>query len=189
MITIVEAHRLAMLVAELPEPRQGQIRLRFSQAIARLEQAGLLGPAGQRCWLSSESGEAARNDTASRYFRLGIPCPFLEHDSCSIHPERPLVCREYLVTSEPERCERYLEEAVRMVPYLGVTRALGRTCQKLFPSVVEGLPLVLALEHCEEPAAALSSPVDGVEAFRAFLSELGETRELDGAAGAFGEEP
>jgi Fe-S-cluster containining protein len=33
-----------------------------------------------------------------------MPCPFLEDESCSIHPDRPLVCREYLVTSPAELC-------------------------------------------------------------------------------------
>ena len=35
------------------------------------------------------------------YFQLGIPCPFLEEESCSIYHDRPITCREYLVTSPP----------------------------------------------------------------------------------------
>ena len=35
---------------------------------------------------------------------LGIPCPFLVDESCSIHPARPLACREYVVTSDPVHC-------------------------------------------------------------------------------------
>jgi hypothetical protein len=34
-----------------------------------------------------------------RYFLQGVACPFLEAESCGIHPDRPLACREYLVTS------------------------------------------------------------------------------------------
>ncbi|HEY5241787.1 MAG TPA: YkgJ family cysteine cluster protein [Polyangiaceae bacterium] len=30
-----------------------------------------------------------------------VSCPFLEEESCSIHPDRPPICREYLVTSSP----------------------------------------------------------------------------------------
>jgi len=33
-----------------------------------------------------------------------VPCPFLENESCGIHPIRPLACREYLVVSDPELC-------------------------------------------------------------------------------------
>lgn len=182
VITVVEAYRLAQIVAALPEPRQTQIRQRFAEAIERLEHARLLGPAGQRGWLSSESGGV--ESAASRYFRLGISCPFLEQDCCSIHAERPLVCREYLVTSAKESCARYLDEPVTMVPFLGVTRALGRTCRKLLPNTSEGLPLVLALEYSEGRDTSYATLVDGVEAFRAFLEELGETRETSGSAAA-----
>ena len=38
------------------------------------------------------------------YFKFGIACPFLEDESCSIHPDRPMACREYLVSSPAENC-------------------------------------------------------------------------------------
>lgn len=45
-----------------------------------------------------------RREIGLRYFHLGIPCPFLAGESCSIHPHRPLACREYVVTSDPDHC-------------------------------------------------------------------------------------
>ena len=42
-------------------------------------------------------------------------CPFLEEESCSIHPDRPLVCREYLVTSPAELCAGPTQEGVTPV--------------------------------------------------------------------------
>src|SRR5262249_39570688 len=50
------------------------------------------------------------------YFRQGVPCPFLEDESCSIHPHRPLVCREYLVTSAPDACATVGSGRVRRIP-------------------------------------------------------------------------
>jgi Fe-S-cluster containining protein len=176
-ITEVEAHRLAAFVAQLPEPRQSQVRERFFDAIRRLEAAELLGSAGNRGWLTSEHGDAARDEIATRYFKLGIPCPFLEDESCSIHPERPLVCREYLVTSSPTRCARYLEQPIDMVAYLGTTRAFGRASRRLLPQLHEGVTLVLALEYAERHATLLEHRVDGVAAFRTFLEEIGKTEE------------
>src|SRR5207247_591640 len=41
-----------------------------------------------------------------------IPCPFLEEESCSIHLDRPVQCREYLVTSPPEYCAHPTAETV-----------------------------------------------------------------------------
>ena len=43
---------------------------------------------------------------SGRYFAAGIPCPFLEEERCGVYDERPVVCREYAVTSPPELCER-----------------------------------------------------------------------------------
>lgn len=47
---------------------------------------------------------ADRQTVALEYFAAGVACPFLEDEACSIHADRPLVCREYLVTSPPDLC-------------------------------------------------------------------------------------
>jgi hypothetical protein len=52
-------------------------------------------------WLAET---ASARELALEYFYQRIPCPFLENESCSIHPIRPLVCREYLVSSPSEHC-------------------------------------------------------------------------------------
>jgi hypothetical protein len=58
-------------------------------------------------------GESRR--IGMEYFRLGIACPFLEDESCSIHADRPVACREYLVTSPAEHCSRPTPETVKAV--------------------------------------------------------------------------
>ena len=60
-------------------------------------------------------GKEERTPLALSYFRLGIPCPFLEEESCSIHPDRPLSCREYLVTSAPIHCAEQAPDKVQGV--------------------------------------------------------------------------
>ena len=100
-ITKIEARYLAELVESLPEPRRTEIRSRFDAAIRRLDEAGLL----ERLRHPERvSPETERESLGLAYFGLGIPCPFLEEESCSIHADRPLVCREFLVTSPPEYC-------------------------------------------------------------------------------------
>ena len=54
---------------------------------------------------------------------MGVPCPFLEDESCSIHPERPLVCREYLVTSPAALCAGPTQEGVTPVAVPKVSMA------------------------------------------------------------------
>jgi len=84
------------------------------------------------------------------YFYEGVACPFLEEESCSIHPDRPLSCREYLVTSPAEYCSRPTAETIRQmriqlkpsiaVLEMNITQNLGNT---FF------VPMIRALEHTE----------------------------------------
>lgn len=95
-----EAHRLRRLVDTMPEPRRSEIIARFQAVEDRVQEAGDAISLDTDKPLSLE--EMAHR--AGAYFRLMIPCPFLENESCSIYDERPLKCREYLVTSPAENC-------------------------------------------------------------------------------------
>ena len=65
------------------------------------------------------------------YLHENFACPFLEDESCSIHPDRPLVCREYLVTSPAENCSAPTAESIEKVPvFMRPSKAIltvGRT--------------------------------------------------------------
>lgn len=95
-VAAAEARALARLVDAMPEPRRTEVRHRFEAAIAALDAAGILDRIDQ--------DPVGRRDVGMDYFRAGVACPFLEDEACSIHPDRPLACREYLVTSPPEHC-------------------------------------------------------------------------------------
>jgi Fe-S-cluster containining protein len=107
-----EAREIAALVEKLPEPRRSEVKGRFEDALRRVEAAGLL-PS-----LEGRTGRLAAEaaDLGMDYFRLGIACPFLEDESCSIYRERPIACREYLVTSAPTCCDAPTAETVETVP-------------------------------------------------------------------------
>lgn len=95
-VAAAEARALARLVEAMPEPRRTEVRRRFEDALSALNALGILDRLDQ----DPDSRRAVGMD----YFRAGVACPFLEEEACSIHPDRPLACREYLVTSPPERC-------------------------------------------------------------------------------------
>jgi len=99
-ISATEAYHIRDLVETVPEPRQGAIRQRFADVSRRAKEAGLYAALMDPGGLSADQREALALD----YLALGIPCPFLEAETCSIYADRPLRCREYLVTSPPERC-------------------------------------------------------------------------------------
>ena len=83
---------------------------------------------------------------------LGIACPFLEDESCSIYEERPITCREYLVTSPPEYCARVGSEGVRRVRLpLRVFNAVARWQVPPQEHFLERwVPLILAPEWADE---------------------------------------
>jgi Fe-S-cluster containining protein len=146
-ISQVEARRIRELIEEMPEPRRSQVRARFAQAKEQLQESGLYETLGRREQWAPESVERIGMD----YFRAGIACPFLEDESCSIHPDRPITCREYLVTSPAEHCARPTRETVASarIP-LKVWPALARF-DKLPPGdrYISWVPLVLAPEWAD----------------------------------------
>jgi Fe-S-cluster containining protein len=180
-ISFVEAHHLARVVNEMPPERQAVIRERFAQGIAKLEAAGLLdkeGPPGMRDLLDTEPGAVKSSipRIAKRYFELGVACPFLENESCSIYPDRPLVCREYHVTSPAERCPQIYQIGVDPVE---VPRHPGehltRTAHALVGLPKQMIPLILSLEY----AAAHPPPdkkLDSVQIIQHFLADMAENK-------------
>jgi Fe-S-cluster containining protein len=100
-VSRTEAERLLDVVQAMPDERKAVLGVRFDQAAAALQQAGLTFPS-----------EKTDRELSAAYFALGIPCPFLEEESCSIHAERPLICREYLVTSPAALCSNLHQEGV-----------------------------------------------------------------------------
>lgn len=110
-IAEVEARAIRDLVDALPEPRRSEIRGRFTAARRKLESAGFWEKLRhRRSWSDNDIQAIGLN-----YFFQSIACPFLEAESCSIYPDRPSACREYLVTSPAENCRRPSAEKIEQV--------------------------------------------------------------------------
>ena len=168
-ITETEARHIRTVVESLPEPRQTAVRTRFAEARQRLEKSGGL----EQLLHPEEIPLDKKQAFALQYFFQGIPCPFLEDESCSIYADRPLVCREYLVTSAVEHCARPTAETIRAVTMpVKVWTALARldasaSSQGKLPWV----PLIVAPEwaeaHPEEPP-----PRPGQELLQALFEHI-----------------
>jgi Fe-S-cluster containining protein len=166
-ISPVEARRISDLVDEMPEPRRAAVRARFAEARRRFEEAGLV---DKLLHPETWTGDEIRS-LGVRYFQVGVPCPLLEEESCSIHPDRPITCREYLVTSPAEHCARPTAETVRPVPMpLKVWTALA-ALEKPASGPVPWVPLVLAPEWAAARPEELA-PRPGPELVRDFFQHL-----------------
>ncbi len=158
-ISEVEAQYLTELVAEMPPERRDRIETRFRLAREEFQRRGmrerLLRAAGPA---APEQGEQLTVD----YFTCGVPCPFLEEESCSIHPDRPLICREYTVTSPAEWCANPSQHDIdRIAIPIHFSHLLGRFADGEGNSPYRRLPLVLALNWASresEPMPRLPGP-------------------------------
>jgi Fe-S-cluster containining protein len=139
-LNIFEAEALAAWIRALPESRQQELAGRFHQALLKLSAAGIIDRIVNQDWLADEESTL---QIALDYFHQRVPCPFLENESCSIHPIRPLICREYLVTSPAELCEDPATLQVKGVPMpLRFSRALNQIGAEIEQDKRGWIPLV-----------------------------------------------
>ena len=144
-VSQAEARALARLVDAMPEPRRSLVRERFQAALETFDTSGLLAAIDK----AREDENGAVGDLGMSYFRQGVACPLLEDESCSIHPDRPLACREYLVTSPASNCEQLSPGTIETVilparPSQALLLADGAD------SGVTWMPLVYALTYVEQ---------------------------------------
>lgn len=150
-VSVPEMIALEAAIAKLPGPRQAAIKKRFAAALARLEAAGLILPKGDQArtgLVSTASSDATSqwNEVSEAYFNLDLACPLLENGRCSVYDDRPFVCREFMVVSAPEHCEK-LDASVKPVPRpVYMTRALADVAGELEGHSLVTLPLPLMLE-------------------------------------------
>jgi len=110
-ITLLEVEYLSRLVKRMPEQQQRRIRARFAHHVKVVTDAGLLDSLKS----ISDLPVAEKHQLAKEYFELGLECPFLENQSCGIYKDRPLQCREFLVTSDPRFCAELDPEGIEHV--------------------------------------------------------------------------
>jgi Fe-S-cluster containining protein len=135
-ISRTEGEALLALVEAMPKERRKAVRARFAAAEAAITTAGL-----------AERGARSDREISVAYFATGVPCPFLEDESCSIHPDRPLVCREYLVTSPAELCAGPQQKGVTPV----AVPKLSLAAQRLQDESESWFPLALVMGWSRKP--------------------------------------
>jgi Fe-S-cluster containining protein len=175
-ISSVEAVALADAVTALPPERRDAIRKRFKAAVARLEQVGLVDKKvrrGRSALVSTAApGESTWENVSRRYFAAQIPCPILEDESCSLYADRPLVCREYLVTTPAAWCSELSDQPQTTARPARMGEVLSDAANAVTGKKTPLLPLTLALEWAEAHGAPLRQEKDGEELFWTLMNEL-----------------
>lgn len=172
-IAPVEALDLRDTIDALTPEHRDRVKQRFHQAKKRLAKTGMLTRLeADRVQVPAPQG--ARRRLGLEYFALGLPCPFLEQESCSIHPNRPLACREYLVSSDPVHCAQPSAESVMVVQLpRRLSQVLATLGAELSAEPSSWLPLVLALDDERfDPRALRNSAIHGPALFERLISLL-----------------
>lgn len=156
-ISRAEGERLLQIVEAMPAERRAKLEARFAAAEEAIDRAGL-----------KERGGRTDRELSTAYFALRIACPFLEDESCSIHAERPLVCREYLVTSPAELCAGPQQEGVTPVP----VPKLSLAARKLQGDDDDWFPLALLMSWARIRPRT-SAKRTGPEWIQRFLQRIG----------------
>jgi Fe-S-cluster containining protein len=152
-VTPPEAYALLRLVEELPEPRRTEVKERFADRVRQLTDAGLTDSFLHR---DPAATPADARTLAERYFSLGLVCPFLDDDACSIYPDRPFVCRQYLVTSPVELCSDPMNTPVKRVKMpIAAAGATLTVAEERIGTPQHTVPLTLALQYAEQHRAEL----------------------------------
>jgi Fe-S-cluster containining protein len=176
-ISSVEALSLGELVAALPPEPRAELRRRFAAAVAQMEDAGLLDPSappGRTALLSRAApDESSWEHVSRRYFEAQIACPFLEDERCSVYAERPLVCREYNVTTPAASCSTLSGEVHATERPVRMDEALASAAGEIAGVDEKLIPLPLLLEWVEAHGDALRQTTgDGEEMFWVLLRHV-----------------
>jgi len=148
-ISLPEALFLAERIQQTTHPRREDLLARFARVREVLQQEWLY--EDLRGGLTSAQVDITyphRLYLFSRsYLELGLPCPFLEDDACSIYAYRPTTCRQYVVTSPSSRCVNpFMENVNRVSRDLDVPDLLSEVTADLLGEPATLLVLSLAPE-------------------------------------------
>jgi len=141
---------------------------RFRAAEGQLERLGVA-----RIWLGDDYDDARAYDAALELLRRRFDCPFLDEETCAVHPDRPLRCREYNVTSPAAWCsdsERHAVQAVAVGTPLSTP--LARLAAERTGTPLRLVPLALALRFTEQHRDLAERTWPGPDLFQGFLDHF-----------------
>ncbi|QQS12462.1 MAG: YkgJ family cysteine cluster protein [Rhodospirillales bacterium] len=185
-VSDMEAHAIGAVVAAMPDDKRARLMARFEEA-ARVIDARF-GPGALDAGVMDED----RHGLAMEYFKLRLACPFLEDSSCAIYDERPLICREYMVSSPAENCwklgEAEVETIVYGLPAAGAQRMTGFNNDYASRRVALALlPRWLAANEPPAPRSGVDwmfAYMGGLKAMEAEIAARREKAEAEAAAEA-----
>ncbi len=142
----IEVYQIAELVESFPEPRRSIVKEKFDKAFSHFAEIGWFEKLSECASQTHEEQEKV----VMEYFHEGISCPLLEEGSCSIHEDRPLACREYLVTTPAQNCSKPTAATVNLVKLpIKPSKSLMKVGQRKQIFGVNFIPMVMSLKWAD----------------------------------------
>jgi len=168
-VSAPEAFYLMDLVDSFEPARRRAVIERFDKIVGVLEEHGMIDEL-----LNPQHTDEPVLPVARKYFMLQTACPFLADESCSIHPRRPVACRDYNVTSSAEWCSRPYERDIAKVPMpLPLSVSLARLTAAVAGDKPCLIPLTLVPRWVRAHGELRTRRWPGLELFDRFLAEVG----------------
>lgn len=147
-ISIPEAFYLKHFIQSLSDIRRNRIDTKLTTVLNHLDTAGIF---------NQQTGFINYRNIDTAYFDLNVSCPFLEDGCCGIYKHRPLVCREYNVSSDPQYCtDPYQKEIEKVKIKRNMSALVAAFAGRLYGLPPHPIPLVL-FQHWAEQNKALEN--------------------------------
>lgn len=163
-----EAFYLMDVIDGFDAPRRDEVLSRFDKIENELDRRRMIEEL-----LDPRLTDETALPIAKRYFALGLACPFLVDESCSIHQHRPVACRDFNVTSPAEWCAKPYQHDIAKVPMpLPLSAPLSRLTAALSGENACLIPLTLVPRWTRAHAELRKRQWPGPKLFDRFLTEL-----------------
>ncbi len=170
-----EAFSLVKVIKKLPQDHQNRIKHNIATVKARLQATELLSALQDLVHSPRQPSDEGLDSLNRAYYRLRLPCIFLENEVCSIYEHRPAGCRGHLVTSPPELCQDMEHNPIEELHIpLRAGTVLSLLWADLTKDMVHLMPLPLAIEWAETHQNLNTQTWNGIDIINRAMEALGK---------------
>lgn len=173
-ISAPEAFALTNSLDRLAPQERERLLSKIDVAQQHLARAGVLPQLSALAESPDPISDEAIEPLNRAYYALRMPCPFLDHEVCSIYDDRPAACRELAVTSPATDCQNMTHPTIRPVPVaVRISTALSLLWADLTATTPRLIPLPLAIDWAKRHHAEQAGRWAGTELFEKAIDKIG----------------
>jgi Fe-S-cluster containining protein len=151
MVTVSPAEVIAINDTINNLPRQSRLALLRSMTMAGRKILSAFPSIVKSCDLGHTQSSSRLVELSRWYAAISVTCPWIENKMCSLYSDRPLVCREFLVTSASANCNPNSSKKKTIIDLpIKMAEVLMEVCAKLTGTKPQAMFLPLVPAWCDE---------------------------------------